>query len=318
MSRQVCIFCGAKQGVSNKILEDARQLCALLIAHDFDLVYGGGSIGLMGIIADHFLQKGRKVIGVRPKKLITDEDCHQGLSQLIVVETMQDRKAKMIELSDYFIALPGGIGTLDEIIETFTLFKIGFIQKPSGILNTSNFYGGLKSLFDQMTTSGFLSQEANHNLIFADTPSDLLHALKIEPKKQTTFREIDKVALIALNKGKILSTRSFGKESYYLPGGKREAGESDQQTLFREIKEELNIELLEDTIDYIGTFSAQADGMEDGILVKMTCYQADFNQIPQASNEIEEVRWLSYSDIELVSAVDKIIFKALKAKGQLM
>lgn len=179
MRKKVCIFCGANKGLSTTIIKQAEELCDLLIENDFDLVYGGGRTGLMGIVADKFLKENQRVIGVRPEKLIKDEDCHQGLTELIVVETMQDRKSKMIELGDFFIALPGGMGTLDEIIESFTLFKIGFIDKPSGILNSANYYDGLKILVNTMVDNGFLKKEAKEKLVFSSTPKELLCQLNI-------------------------------------------------------------------------------------------------------------------------------------------
>ena len=177
MNRKIGIFCGAREGISKEIIHQAEELCDLLIEQNFELVYGGGRTGLMGIVANRFLKAGKKVIGVRPKKLIVEEDAHQALTDLIVVDSMQARKSKMIELSDIFIALPGGVGTLDEIIETFTLNKIGFTDKPSGILNTANYFEGLEQLIGKMVASGFLDQEDKDKLIFANTPAELIEKL---------------------------------------------------------------------------------------------------------------------------------------------
>tara|TARA_R100000935_G_scaffold42684_1_gene64680 strand:- start:3514 stop:3909 length:396 start_codon:yes stop_codon:yes gene_type:complete len=129
--------------------------------------------------------------------------------------------------------------------------------------------------------------------------------------------EIDKIALINIKDGQVLSTRSKGKVNYYLPGGKRESEETDEQTLIREIREELCVEIIPGSYKYIGTFKAQSDGMKDGILVKMTCYSAKFKGLLKPNNEIEEIKWLNYADIMTVSAVDKIIFDFLKDKGEL-
>lgn len=181
-NKTICIFCGANPGSSPAIIEAAKELCDLLIQHQCDLVYGGSATGLMGIIADRFLDGGRKVIGIRPEKLIADEASHQGLTDLIVTDNMSDRKAKMIEMSDVFIALPGGTGTLNEIIETFTLHKIGFINKPSGILNTDNFYRGLDVLLDNMVRHGFLQAEAKEMMVIEDVPRSLLKGLGINSK----------------------------------------------------------------------------------------------------------------------------------------
>ncbi|WP_313515511.1 NUDIX domain-containing protein [Sphingobacterium sp.] len=129
---------------------------------------------------------------------------------------------------------------------------------------------------------------------------------------------IDKLAWIEIKNGKILSTKSYGKEKYYIPGGKREGAESDVQALTREISEELQVQLIPDSIRYMGTFEAQADSHPFGTLVKMTCYKAGYTGELKASAEIEWLKWLSYSDLESVSAVDKIIFKQLKEQGELL
>ena len=132
------------------------------------------------------------------------------------------------------------------------------------------------------------------------------------------MKEIDKIALIKIENGKILSTKSKGKNKYYLPGGKRENSETDVQTLIREIKEELSVDIIKESIEYVGTFKAQSDGAMDGIIVKMTCYQANYIGDLKADNEIEEIRWLNFNDLEIISEVDKIIFKHLKDKGLLI
>ena len=129
------------------------------------------------------------------------------------------------------------------------------------------------------------------------------------------MKKIDKVALIYVKDGKVLTTLSKGKEIYYMPGGKRELNESDNQTLIREIKEELSVDIIEDTIKFYGVFEAQAAGKEEGVLVTMTCYTAEFEGKLCPSAEIEKFAWLDYNDIDKVSIVDKIIFKDLQDKG---
>ena len=128
------------------------------------------------------------------------------------------------------------------------------------------------------------------------------------------MKEIDKIAFIYLKDGKILSTLSKGKDTYYIPGGKREGQEKDEETLIRECKEELTIDIKEDTIKYYGTFETQAHGKSEGILVKMTCYMADFDGKLEPSSEIQEIRWLDYSNLDIISPVDKLIFKDLYDK----
>ncbi|EAR11876.1 hypothetical protein PI23P_11102 [Polaribacter irgensii 23-P] len=131
------------------------------------------------------------------------------------------------------------------------------------------------------------------------------------------MKEIDKIAFIEIKEGKILSTKSKGKNKYYIPGGKRELGESDERTLIREISEELSVDIVPNTATYVGTFSAQSDGSTEGIHVLMTCYRAKYSGNLKANNEIEEIRWLDYNDLEIISEVDKKIFSFLKQKGEL-
>jgi len=126
------------------------------------------------------------------------------------------------------------------------------------------------------------------------------------------MKEIDKIAWIFLKDRKILSTLSKGKDTYYIPGGKREGTETDQETLYREIKEELSVNIKKDTIKYLGTFHAQAHGQKEGIVVKMTCYQSEFEGNIKPSSEIKEVVWFNHKDKDKSSPVDKIIFDWLK------
>ena len=128
---------------------------------------------------------------------------------------------------------------------------------------------------------------------------------------------IDKVAFLYLQDGKILSTRSKGKDKYYIPGGKREAGESDIETLVREVKEELSVDIIESSAKLYGVFEAQAHGKAEGVIVKMTCYTAEFTGELKVDSETVEIVWLTTADIETVSPVDKLIFADLKQKGLL-
>jgi 8-oxo-dGTP diphosphatase len=133
-----------------------------------------------------------------------------------------------------------------------------------------------------------------------------------------TPKEVDKVAFIEIQNRHILSTKSKGKTKYYIPGGKREKGESDEQTLIREIAEELSVAIIPNTAAYIGSFSAQSDEAEKGIRVLMTCYTAKYIGPLKANSEIEEIRWLNYSDLDIISEVDKKIFQFLHEKGILI
>ena len=177
MSKKVCIFCGARTGNSPEIIEKTKELVALLAAQDYDLVYGGGSSGLMGLIADEFLAHGREVIGVRPVILLSEEITHQGVTQMIETEDMFIRKQKMVELSDAFIALPGGVGTLDEIVEVFTLNKVKHIQKPCGVFNINGFYDKLIDLLNVFVENEYMDKESMDELIVEDTAAGLVNSI---------------------------------------------------------------------------------------------------------------------------------------------
>jgi 8-oxo-dGTP pyrophosphatase MutT (NUDIX family) len=128
---------------------------------------------------------------------------------------------------------------------------------------------------------------------------------------QESLKVIDKIAWIEIKKSKLLSTRSKGKTAYYIPGGKRDPGENDSQTLVREVSEELSVDIISDTIKYMGTYKAQADGHKKGVIVKMTCYSANYSGNLAPANEIEEMKWLDYNDYDKISHVDKVIFDHL-------
>ena len=173
MSKKVCIFCGARTGNSPLIIKETKRLVSILVAQEYDLVYGGGSSGLMGLIADEFIAGGRKVIGVRPDILLAEEITHQGV-EMVVTKDMFERKQKMVELSDSFLALPGGVGTLDEIIEVFTLNKIKTINKACAIFNINGFYDKLNDFLDVMVVNEYLDQSALDELIMENEASELV------------------------------------------------------------------------------------------------------------------------------------------------
>ena len=131
------------------------------------------------------------------------------------------------------------------------------------------------------------------------------------------MKEVDKIAFIETKNGQILSTKSKGKSKYYIPGGKRELGETDEQTLTREVFEELDVKIKSKTIKYVGTFKAQSDEAKEGVLVKMTCYKAKYDGVLKPKSEIEEIKWLNYKDLNIISEVDKKIFAFIKENGDL-
>lgn len=171
--KRICVFCGANTGARTEYADAARELAALLARHRMGLVYGGGNIGLMGIIADAMLAAGGEVIGVIPASLVAREVAHRGVTELRVVQTMHERKALMNELSDAFIALPGGFGTFDEFFEILTWSQLGIHGKPSGMLNVAGYYDDLLVMLDHAVTEKLLRPE-HRNLVIADTDAERL------------------------------------------------------------------------------------------------------------------------------------------------
>jgi uncharacterized protein (TIGR00730 family) len=157
--------------------EAARSTAQAMVARDVELVYGGGRLGLMGLIADSVLDLGGQVYGVIPAALIELEVAHEGVTELHRVETMHERKAKMTELADAFLALPGGIGTLDELFEAWSWNALGYHAKPFCLLNVEGFWDGLIEFIDHATASGFLSQQRRSQLLIASTPDEALELL---------------------------------------------------------------------------------------------------------------------------------------------
>ena len=170
----VCVFCGSSPGNDPAYAESARQLGRTLAANNTTLVYGGGHVGLMGIVADAALEIGGRVVGVMPKSLVDREIGHQGLTKLHVVHSMHERKALMSELSNGFIALPGGNGTLEEFFEVLTWAQLGEHDKPCGLLNVAGYYDPLLRVFDQMVDRAFLKEEHRKLVLVEEDPSALL------------------------------------------------------------------------------------------------------------------------------------------------
>ncbi len=179
--RRVCVFCGSNAGARGDYADAARALAAALVERKLAIVYGGGNVGLMGVLADTALGRGGEVTGVIPQTLVDKEVAHQGLTELLVVETMHERKALMNDLSDAFIALPGGFGTLDEFFEVLTWSQLGFHGKPCALLNVAGFYDRLLAMLDHAVAEGFL-RPAHRELVIAGTdPLRLLQHLSDFP-----------------------------------------------------------------------------------------------------------------------------------------
>ena len=166
--RNICVFCGASTGNRPAFAKVARALGQAMAERDLGLVYGAGNVGLMGVLADAALAAGGKVAGVIPEKLVDRELAHQGLAELHVVGTMHERKAKMHALSDAYIALPGGIGTMEEFFEAVTWRQLGYHDKPVALLNAGGFYDGVDGFFATMERDGFLHSD-HRDLFFMET-----------------------------------------------------------------------------------------------------------------------------------------------------
>ena len=182
--KYVCVFAGSQVGADPLFAQQARQLGILLVKNGWGLVYGGGSVGLMGEIADSVLDSGGKVIGVIPGFLATKELLHTGLTETITTEDMHSRKAKMAELADAFIALPGGLGTFEEMFEVLTWAQLGVHQKPIGLLNVAGFYDPVLSLVEHAIELGFVSQEHRELLEASESAEELINLLRCKKMPQ--------------------------------------------------------------------------------------------------------------------------------------
>ena len=186
--RRLCIYCGSSRGFDPTFAQEAAVLGRELAARDIGLVYGGGHVGLMGVVADAALAAGGEVIGVIPRALQDMELGHHGLAQLHVVGSMHERKQLMADLADGFIALPGGIGTLDELFEAFTWLQLGFHPKPVALLNTAGFYDALLQFVRQLATTGFLRPEHERCLLVEkDIPALLSLMESFQPPAMTKW-----------------------------------------------------------------------------------------------------------------------------------
>ena len=175
--RRICVFCGSNLGSRPVYRAATEQLAAILVQHGIELVYGGGNIGLMGILADSVLADGGTVIGVIPDSLMAREVGHRGLTDLRVVSSMHERKALMSDLSNAFLALPGGFGTFEEFCEVVTWSQLGIQEKPCGLLNVNGYYDPLLRLFDNAVREGFLHPDNRALVLDADDPERLLEKM---------------------------------------------------------------------------------------------------------------------------------------------
>jgi len=174
-----CIFCGSNRGASPSYASAIAELARCLAASRIGIVYGGGKVGLMGVLADAALAEGGEVVGVIPRMLVDKEIAHRGLTELRVVGSMHERKALMADLSDAFIAAPGGYGTLDEFCEILTWTQLGLQKKPVGILNVDGYFDRLLALFDHAVTEQFVKPMHRDMIVTDDTPQSLIARMRV-------------------------------------------------------------------------------------------------------------------------------------------
>ncbi|HEX7635196.1 MAG TPA: TIGR00730 family Rossman fold protein [Noviherbaspirillum sp.] len=176
--KSLCVYCGSSIGASPVYADAARLLAKAMVEDNIALIYGGGNIGLMGVIANEVMRLGGETTGVIPQALMDKEVGHIGLTRLHIVKDMHERKALMANLSDGFIAMPGGIGTLEELFEALTWLQLGFHNKPIGLLNVSGFYSGLLAFLEHVVNERFLKTEEKAQLIHESNPGILIRRLK--------------------------------------------------------------------------------------------------------------------------------------------
>ncbi len=163
--QSICVFCGSSMGARSEYRQSAKELGEILLKKNIQLIYGGANVGLMKVLADTVLEGGGEVIGIMPRILVEKEVAHLNLTKMHIVESMSERKSMMVELSDAFIAMPGGFGTLDELAEVITYNQLRLTDKPIGILNIAGYFDSLMNFFDHITEEGFLRHEHRQNLI---------------------------------------------------------------------------------------------------------------------------------------------------------
>jgi len=172
--KSLCVYCASSPGKDPVYIQSAQNMGKILAEHGIRLIYGGGGVGLMGALADSVMENGGEVTGVLPKFLDDREVGHNGITEMILVNSLHDRKLKLSEISDGFVAMPGGFGTLEELAEILTWAQLGLIQKPIGILNVNNYFRYLVAMFDTMVEERLLKVENRDMLLVADDPETLL------------------------------------------------------------------------------------------------------------------------------------------------
>jgi uncharacterized protein (TIGR00730 family) len=326
---RIAVFCGSSLGRSEQYVAAARAVGRTLAGRDVGLVYGGAAVGTMGALADAALDAGGEVIGVIPQQLVDHEIAHRGVSDLHVVADMHERKARMAALADGFIGLPGGAGTLEEFFEIWTWAQLGLHGKPLGLLDVDGFFQPLLRFIDHMVGEEFMSATYRDMLIVADDPTVLLDRFTDYRPPQSRWRDmastvesatgqplpIDALAWVHVHDGRMLAVRSEGKDRFYLPGGKREPGESDATALLREVSEELGVKLQRETLRLATVIVNTAHGYAGGRQVRMACYTADHEGTPAPRGEIAEIGWMAHRDGGRCAPAARRVLEELHERG---
>jgi uncharacterized protein (TIGR00730 family) len=191
MEKNLCVYCGSAIGVDPRFAASAREVGKAIARHGFGLVYGGGRVGLMGIVADAVIEAGGNAIGVIPDPLAVKEIAHQGLSELHVVRDMHERKAMMASRSAAFLTLPGGIGTFEEFFETLSWANLGLHQKPIGVLNVGGFFDPMIALLDHAVAQKFVKPEHRRHLFISVKPDSLVVEIMSNAHEESPRQRID-------------------------------------------------------------------------------------------------------------------------------
>ncbi|MGB8029129.1 MAG: TIGR00730 family Rossman fold protein [Terracidiphilus sp.] len=315
---RMCVFCGSTLGNSELYANAAREMGRTLAERGIELIYGGGRVGLMGVLADAALSAGGTVVGVMPKALVEREIQHPSLTTLHIVASMHERKTMMAELADGFIALPGGAGTLEEIFEQWTWAQLGIHHKPCGFLNTNGYFDLLRKMIDRMRSDGFLRRDQASMLTFSADPASVINAFfdyvappakwQMWPDDRRIIRIV--AALVQDRDGNLLLVRKRGTRTFMQPGGKLQPEESHLAALERELNEELSCSVGPDSPIFLGTFTSPAANEAD-CQVEAALYRLELVGPICTSSEIEEIAWINpFSPGEILLAPltrDKIL-----------
>lgn len=328
---RICVFCGSSKGRRPAYARAASDLGQALAGRGIGLVYGGAHVGTMGVLADAVLRGGGEVTGVIPRQMVDREIAHTGVTDLQVVADMHERKARMASLADAFVALPGGAGTLEELFEAWTWGQLGLHAKPCGLLDVAGYYAPLRRFVDHMVAEEYLRPEFRSMLLVDSDPARLIDRFAhYEPPEEnwavpdparllgiSPGRQIDALAWVHIRDGRVLMVRTRDNDALYLPGGKREPGESDVQALAREIREELGVRLDPQSLTLLAVVTDAAHGFADGTQVRMACYLADHCGRFAPGAEVRELAWVGRDDAGRCAPAGRQVLDELHARSLL-